>query len=121
MEAKQILFSVGAGLLIFFVMVHFLKKSRIYPSYVILWFSICGFLLSMPLLGDFYRDTASLLFGIRGGDHFLYIVFIGFLLLYSLYLTVKICSLTSQMSKIISTVAVIDAQHKLKKRDGVSK
>ncbi len=112
MGIKQILLSFFAGLIILTFILHFLKKSRIYPSYVILWASIGLFLVFMPIFSDFYRDAAQLVFGIRGGDDFIYISFIGFLLLYVFYLTVKICILTSQVSRIISTIAVIESQQK---------
>lgn len=112
MDIKQIILSFIAGLILLLFILRFLKTSRIYPSYVILWASIGIFLVFMPVFSDVYRHIAQFVFGLKGGDHFMYISFIGFLLLYTFYLTVKICTLTSQVSRIISTIAVIESQQK---------
>jgi hypothetical protein len=112
MGIKQIVLSFIGGVILLLLIMHFLKKSRIYPSYVVLWASIGLFLVCMPVLSDYYRNIAQLIFGIKGGDPFIYIAFIGFLLLYTFYLTVKICTLTSQMSRIISAISVIESQQK---------
>jgi len=112
MDTKQVILSFAGGFIILMFLLHFLKKSRIYPSYVILWGCIGIFLVFMPILSDYYRYFAKLVFGINGGDHFIYIAFLGFLLLYTFYLTVKMCTLTSQMSRLISTISVLESQQK---------
>lgn len=110
MDIKQQIFALAAGLLIIFLVISQLKKEKLHSSFAALWIGIGLFLISLSFLGDFYRYIARSVLNVSGGDHFIYITVIGFLLVYVFYLTSKICRMIDQITKLISTVAMLEAR-----------
>ncbi len=114
-------FAVLSGLFFLGVVVKLLRKDTLYPAYAILWIFIGLFLISIPFLEGFYRWVAVKVIGLYGGDHLIYIVVIGFLMVYVLYLTSKICRMSDRISKLISFTAVLDNEiRRLKGRESES-
>jgi hypothetical protein len=112
-------FAMLAGLFFIWIVVKLLRKDSLYPAYAVLWIFIALFLISIPFLADFYRWVAVKVMGLYGGDHLIYIVIIGFLMMYVLYMTSKICKMSDRISKLISYTAVLDNEiHRLKGREG---
>ncbi|NCO04044.1 MAG: DUF2304 domain-containing protein [Alphaproteobacteria bacterium] len=112
MDIKQQIFAFAAGMLIIFLVISQLRKDKLNSSFAALWIGIGLFLVSLGFLGDFYRFIAHSVLNVSGGDHLIYIGLIGFLLVYVFYLTSKICRLIDQVTKLISTVALLESREK---------
>jgi hypothetical protein len=110
MDFKLQIFALAAGLLIILLVVLQLRKEKLNSSFAALWIGIGLFLISVGFLGDFYRFIAHKVLNVSGGDHVIYISLIGFLLVYVFYLTSKICRMIDQITKLISTVALLEAR-----------
>src|ERR1035437_3066083 len=82
-----------------------LKKAWLHPSFAAVWLGIAAVFLLLPFISTGLAGLASNVFGIVGGDHLIYISLLGFLLVYAFYLTRKICRLTDQVGRIISSLA----------------
>ncbi|MCF8296743.1 MAG: DUF2304 domain-containing protein [Saprospiraceae bacterium] len=100
------------GLIFFFFISRYSKKNAFKPSYTFLWFLVCLFLISIPIAESFYRWIAYSLIGIVDARHIIYIVLIGFLLVYVFYLTIKVSKLTDQVQQLISFTAILENQQK---------
>lgn len=110
MDIKQQIFALAAGVLIISLVISQLRKEKLDSSFAALWIGIGLFLISLGFFGDFYRFIAQSVFSVSGGDHLIYISLIGFLLVYVFYLTSKICRMIDQITKLISTVALLEAR-----------
>jgi hypothetical protein len=105
--------AVIIGLVFFILPLIFLKRNSLHPSYAVLWLGVSLFLLTIPVLGSFYQFLAKSILGVSGGDHVIYIGMIGFLLGYVFYLTSKICQMSDRISKLISSIAILE--HEVRK------
>lgn len=112
MDINQQITAFLAGILLLSLVMRLMKRERLHPSFSALWIGISIFLISMPLLGDFYRWLAHHVLGVSGGDHVVYISLIGFLIMYVFYLTGKICRMIDQITKLISTVAMLETHQR---------
>lgn len=110
MGLKIKLISLLIGLGFFFFIARYSKQNTLKPSYTFLWFLISVFLISIPVVEPFYKWVASSLIGIVDTRHIIYIVLIGFLLVYVFYLTIKISKLTDQIQELISFTAILENQ-----------
>lgn len=119
MDFQQKLIAFLAGLAILLLVMRMLKSEKLHPSFAALWVGIGFFLMSMPLLGGMYRWMALPIIGVTGGDHVIYISLIGFLLMYVFYLTGKICRMMDQITKLISTVAMLETRQRQRIEDGI--
>lgn len=114
MDIKQQIFAFIAGIALLFFVFQLLKKERLHPPFAALWIGMGLFLLSISLFGNLYRWVAHSVLGVSGGDHVIYISMIGFLVMYVFYLTGKICRMMDQITKLISTVAMLEASQQEK-------
>ena len=99
---------IFASILIIFIVFKSVKKHSLHPSFAVLWILIGLFLFSVAFFESFYAYVARQVFGLYGGDHLVYIVLISFLLVYSYYLTTRICQMADRVSKLISFTAVLE-------------
>lgn len=95
------------GLIFFLVVLRFLKKRSFNPSYSVLWIAVSLFLISISVFEPFYHWIASSLIGIVDTRHIIYIVLIGFILIYLLYITSKICKMSDQIQNLISFTSIL--------------
>ena len=112
MDINQKIVAFLAGLVLLGLVLRLLKRERLHPSFAALWIGISVFLMSMPILGGLYRWLALHVIGVTGGDHVVYISMIGFLTMYVFYLTGKLCSMIDQITKLISTVAMLETRQR---------
>ena len=101
-------------LAIFFiiVVVRFIKKNTISPSFVFLWFLVCFFLISVPIFENFYVFFARNIFGFDNAANVIYIGILGFLLIYILYVTLQMNRLSDQIHILISQTAILEKEIK---------
>jgi Uncharacterized conserved protein (DUF2304) len=101
--------SVLAGILIWCLVAYSLKRAQLLPSYAILWVGIGAALFLLPTYAKFLRWLSADVFGIVGANHFVYLILFSFLLLYTFYLTQKVCELTNRMERVIVALAVLES------------
>lgn len=107
-EIKSIAFFIG---LIFFVFIwSMIRKNFFRPSYAFWWLTISIFLLSIPVLEKFYKYVATDIIGLNDARHIIYIIIIGFLLMFVFYLTTFINKMNDKIQELISSNAILDSK-----------
>jgi len=105
---KVLAFLVGVAFLLF--VLRSIKRNGMRPSYAVLWLVISIFLISVPALEPFYQWVAGPVLGIIDARHVIYMVLIGFLLVYVFYLTLKICQMSDRIQELISYTAILETE-----------
>ncbi len=109
MDVQVQIASVFAGLLIWTLVAYSLRRARLLPSYAVLWTAIGAALALLPAYAEMLRWVSTNVLGLIGANHFVYLILFGFLLLYTFYLTQKICELTNRVERAISALAILEA------------
>jgi hypothetical protein len=112
MGLKLKVMALLAGLGFFFFVLRSIQRNSMRPSYAVLWTMISVFLVSVSLLEPFYRWLAGSVIGIVDARHVIYIVLIGFLLVYVFYLTQKISRLSDQIQAMLSHLAILEDEQR---------
>ena len=73
-----------------------------------MWIGISSFLVSIPVFESFYKWIAVSLIGMIDARNIIYIVLIGFLLVYVFYLTSKVSQMSDQIQELISFTAILE-------------
>jgi hypothetical protein len=102
---KIIAFVVGC--LFFLLVIRYVRRRSFNPSFSVLWLAVSFFLVSISILEPFYRWLADSVIGIIDARHIIYIVLIGFLLVYVFYLSLKITRMSDQIQNLISYTAML--------------
>ena len=102
----QIIFLL-VGLVFFSVIVYVIRKKSLSPSYSILWLVLAFFFISIPLFQNFYVFISRSFFGFYT-ENFIYLVVFAFLLVYMLFLTIKIVRLNDQVKELITNNALLE-------------
>jgi hypothetical protein len=108
MGIKILITASVIGLIFFIFILRNITKKNFNPSYSILWFCVSLFLLSIPIFEPFYRWFSIYVIGIIDARHIIYIFLIGFLLVYTFFLTSKITKMSNQIQRLISTIAILE-------------
>jgi hypothetical protein len=108
MGLKVKLLALMLGLLFFAVVIAVIKRRAIKPAYAVLWIAVSLFLMSVPVLESFYVWFTYSVLGIIDARHTIYIGLIGFLLVYVLYLTMKVSRMDDRIQQVISHLAVFE-------------
>jgi hypothetical protein len=98
------------GLLFFAVVLRCVRQNTLRPLYAVLWLGLATFFLSVAVLEPFYKWIATSVIGIADARHVIYVAVIGFLLVYSLYLTAMVSRMSNQIRHLISTVAILESR-----------
>jgi hypothetical protein len=98
------------GLLFFGVVLRCVKQNTFRPRYAVLWLGMSLFLLSIAVLEPFYKWLATSVIGILDARHIIYIVLIGFLLIYNLYITAMMSRMANQIQQLITNVAILQSE-----------
>ena len=106
LKIKILALFVGLGFFLF--VLRSIRSNSMRPSYAVLWTSISLFLVSISVLEPFYQWIAGSVIGIVDARHVIYIVLIGFLLVYVFYLTQKISRMGDQIQVLLSQVAIVE-------------
>jgi hypothetical protein len=102
--------SLVLGIVFFYFVFRFVKRNTFRPSYAFMWILVALFLASIPLLEKFYKWIATNLIGINDARHIIYVVLIGFLLVYIFHLTIRISKMNDQIQELISYTAIMEKQ-----------
>ena len=80
------------------------------PAFAVLWMAVSLFLVSVPIFESFYQWLAGSVIGIVDARHVIYIVLIGFLLVYLFYLTQKINQMADRIQVLLAHTAILEAE-----------
>lgn len=105
LQIKLLAFVLGLAFLL--TVLRCVRRNAFRPTYAVLWLGVSAFLLSVPLLEPFYQWVAHSVIGIADARHVIYIVVIGFLLVYILYLTSMVSRMSNQIRQLISAEAIL--------------
>ncbi len=110
MKVTILLFLIIVSILFFIVILRLIRRNLLPTSSTLLWAIIGIIFFSIPFLNDFYRYFAVNVMGFADATNIIYIFSIGFLMLYSLYLTVKLKRSSDRIQVLISQQAIIEAE-----------
>jgi len=96
------------GVVFFVFILRSIKKNSFAPTISVLWILVAIFLLSIPIFQQFYQWITYNVIGIVDARHIIYIVLIGFLLIYNYYLSSKITLMNDQIKHLISFTAILE-------------
>ncbi|HWQ81483.1 MAG TPA: DUF2304 domain-containing protein [Ignavibacteria bacterium] len=102
------LLAILIGFFFLILVLNQVRKNNMHPSYSVLWVLVSLFLLSVPILEPLYKWIATALIGIIDARHIIYVVLIGFLLIYIFFLTVKITRMSDQIQNLISHTSILE-------------
>jgi hypothetical protein len=106
LKIKILALFIGVGF--FFFVLRSIQRNSMRPAYAVLWTMISLFLVSVSLFEPFYQWLAGSVIGIVDARHVIYIVLIGFLLVYVFYLTQKISRMSDQIQVLLSQLAIVE-------------
>ena len=98
-----ILFSVT----FFSFFIKIVSNRSIKPFYSFLWLTISLLMFSVVIFEKFYKNIATLI-GITDASFLIIISVIFFLLIYVLYLSIKISEMSDKIQELISFTAILD-------------
>ncbi len=108
MDLKLKLILLTLSIVFFVIVLIALRKNVLRPSFALLWLLMALVLMTIPLFEEFYRWVACTLVGFNDARHVIYILLIGFLLVYVLLLTIKISQMQKYIHELISCTAVTE-------------
>ncbi|MFW5879270.1 MAG: DUF2304 domain-containing protein [bacterium] len=99
---------------LFFLMVFFnlVKKKSVKPFYTTLWLLVSLFMLSVVIFESFYKGIATKL-GLTDASFLIIVALISFLLVYVLYLSIKISEMSDRIQELISHASILE--HEIRK------
>ncbi len=95
------------SLVFFTFFVKIISNRSIKPFYSFLWLTISLLMFSVVLFEKFYKTIATYL-GIVDATFLIIIAIIFFLLIYILYLSIKISEMSDRIQELISFTAILD-------------
>ena len=110
MDTKLTLMAVFLGAVFTSIVVLSIRSSSMRPTFAWLWLGIAAFLLSVPFFESFYKWLASEVIGIDDARTVVYMGLLGFLLVYTLYMTLKVSALSDQIQELISHTAILEVR-----------
>jgi hypothetical protein len=100
------------GLILFGVFIKIGRNKSLKPFYLTLWLTVSLFVLSFVIFERFYQWFAAFL-GIENATFLVIVGLISFLLLYVLYLSIKISELSNRVQGLISHSSILE--HEIRK------
>lgn len=110
MDLSHVILVLLAGLLMMVVVLGLIRARAIPPSAVLLWLCICLLVISIPFFEEYYRVIANKIIGFDDARHMFYVFSIFFLLVYSLYLTIKISQLSNYINILMSEFSIMEME-----------
>jgi hypothetical protein len=107
--------SLILGIFFLLVILYNIRRKKLSPSYSVLWIVLALFLILIPVFQSIFISIARF-FGVYA-ENLIYILLIGFLLIYVLYITSKVVRLNNQVKELISNSAILeDELNQLKRK-----
>lgn len=112
MPLKLTILAFAAGLAFFLFVLGVMRRSTFRPSYAFLWICICLFLLSVPIFEAFYRWFAIHVLGLDAATYLVFIALIGFLMIYTFFMTIRVTQMADKIQALISHTAILEKELK---------
>ncbi|PKP39117.1 MAG: hypothetical protein CVT98_03210 [Bacteroidetes bacterium HGW-Bacteroidetes-15] len=106
---------VLVGILFSFIFFSLARKKSIKPFYTTLWLLVTLFIFSLVIFEKFYKWVATQL-GITDASFLVIVGFISFLLLYVLYLSIKISVISDRIQELISHSSILENEIRIIKK-----
>jgi hypothetical protein len=106
--------ALSFGLLFLLGFIVLVKKRFVKPFYSALWLLIGLFVVSITLFEGYYKKIATLM-GIADASFIIIVGLVSFLLIYVLYLSIKISELSDRVQELISHTSILE--NKIRKSD----
>ena len=97
------------ALLFFLIFIFLIKKRSIKPFYSFIWLCISLLMFSIIIFEKFYKWIATVL-GISDASFLIIISVIFFLLIYVLYLSIKISEMSDRIQELISFTSILEKE-----------
>lgn len=110
MGIKIKLIALVLGLIFLYFVFRFVKRNTFRPSYAFMWILVAFFLVSIPVLEGFYKWVSLTIIGISDARHIIYVVLIGFMMIYVFHLTIRISKMNDQIQELISYTAILEKE-----------
>lgn len=104
------------GFIFLFVFVSLLKKKNTKPFYTTLWLLVALFTISLVVFESFYKWIATSL-GIVDASFLIIVGLIAFLLVYVLYLSIKISQMSDKIQELISYTGILEHEIRESNKD----
>lgn len=99
--------SLVFGLFFFMIFINLVKKKSIKPFFTTLWLLVSLFMLSIVIFEGFYKAIATGL-GLTDASFLIIVALISFLLVYVLYLSIKISEMSDRIQELISYTSILE-------------
>jgi len=105
------------GVILFGIFITLVRKKSVKPFYSALWLIISLFIFSFVIFERFYKWIATML-NIADASFLIEVALISFLLIYVMYLSIKISVLSDRIQELISYSSILEHElRKLKKEN----
>ena len=98
---------LGFGLIFLIIFFFIVRKNTLKPFYTTLWLFVSLFMFSLVVFEKFYKFIATSL-GISDASFMIIVSMIGFLLIYVLYLSEKVSSMSNRIQELISHNSILE-------------
>lgn len=102
------------GVIFFLIFINLVRKKSIKPFYATLWLVVSAFMLSVVIFEGFYKSIATAI-GLTDASFLIIVALISFLLIYVLYLSIKISEMGDRIQELISYTSILE--NKIRKSD----
>jgi len=107
MQLSLKLLAVLLGIVFLIVFFSLLRKKNIKPFYSALWLLVSIFMLSLVAFESLYKWIANTL-GIPDASFLIIVSLISFLLIYVLYLSIKLSQMSDRIQELISITGILE-------------
>ena len=91
-------------LFVFFILV---RKKSVKPFYTALWLLVGLFMISVVIFENFYKRIATEL-GLTDASFLIIVGLISFLMIYVLYLSIKLSEMSDRIQELISFTSILE-------------
>jgi hypothetical protein len=95
------------GIAFFAVFFNLIKRKSVKPFYITLWLIVSVFMISIVVFEGAYKSIATVI-GLTDASFLIIVFLISFLLVYVLYLSVRISELSDRIQELISFTGILE-------------
>lgn len=107
MELIVKLLAIGYGMILLGVFIFMLRSKSVKPFYSTLWLMICLFMFSFVIFEKQYQWIAAAL-KIENATLLVMVGLISFLMLYVMYISIKISQMSNRIQELISYTSILE-------------
>lgn len=112
MQLSLKLLTLLLGVIFLATFILLVRKKNVKPFYSTIWLLVSIFMISLVLFEKFYKWIATSL-GIADASFLIIVAMISFLLIYVLYISIKISQMSDRIQELISFTGILE--HEIRK------